>query len=54
MYFAAYIHVIILVCSITRKIFPHVSPEAVEVPIQGSTLDRIRQKHAEQELAAQT
>jgi hypothetical protein len=34
-----------------RKIFPHVSPEAVEVPIEGSALDRIRQKRAEQELS---
>jgi hypothetical protein len=33
-----------------RKIFPYVSPEAVEVPIEGSALDRIWQKCAEQEL----
>ena len=37
-----------------RRVFPHVSPEAVEVPIQGSALDRIRQKRAEQELARDT
>jgi hypothetical protein len=36
-----------------RKIFPHISPEAVEVPIEGSALDRIRQKRAEQELMEQ-
>ena len=33
--------------------FPHISPEAVEVPIEGSALDRIRQKHAEQEIVGQ-
>jgi hypothetical protein len=33
-----------------RKVFPHVSPEAVKVPIKGSALDRIRQMRAEQEL----
>jgi hypothetical protein len=35
---------------IHRKVFPHVSPEAVEVPIEESALDRIRQVRAEQEL----
>ena len=37
-----------------RKVFSHVSPEAVEVLIQGSARDRIWQKHAEQELARNT
>ena len=37
-----------------RRVFPHVSPEAVEVLIQGSALDRIWQKHAEQESARDT
>jgi hypothetical protein len=38
---------------IHRKVFPHVSPEAVEVPIEESALDRIRQVWAEQELLDQ-
>jgi hypothetical protein len=35
-----------------RKIFPSVSPESIEVPIEGSALDRIRQKRAEQVVGA--
>ncbi|RDB25671.1 hypothetical protein Hypma_006974 [Hypsizygus marmoreus] len=32
-----------------RKIFPHTSPETIVAPVEGSVLDRIRQKRAEAE-----
>ena len=32
-----------------RKIFPHSSPESVLAPVEGSALDRIRQRRAEME-----
>jgi hypothetical protein len=36
-----------------QEIFPHISPKAVELPIEGSALDRIRQKCAKQEMREQ-
>lgn len=32
-----------------RRIFPNTSPESILIPIDGSPLDRIRQKRAEAE-----
>lgn len=31
-----------------RKIFPNTSPESVLIPVEGSPLDRIRQKRVEE------
>lgn len=40
---------------ICRRIFPHSSPQSMPAPVEGSALDRIRQKRAEiQERQAQT
>jgi hypothetical protein len=42
---------LILIC---RRIFPHSSPQSMPAPVEGSALDRIRQKRAEiQERQAQ-